>query len=62
MRQHRFHAEEDQRRKDNIIVDELLSKLSAMPNGEKLIADILARLLPGKQRSGSKSIIKTATG
>jgi len=53
MRMQQFQAEEDQRHRENAMIDELLKKLDAMPlkSREKVIPDTLARLLQRRQRT-----------
>ena len=58
---HRFRAEEDQRRIDNIVNERLLAKLDSMPNADNIVADCLARNLLVQARPVEPGI-KTASG
>ena len=61
MRMHRFRAEEDQRRIDNIVNERLLAKLDSMPNADNIVADCLARNLLVQARPVEPGI-KTTSG
>lgn len=53
LRMQQFHADEDQRYRENAMIDELLKKLDSLPvrSKEKIIPESLSRLLQRRQRT-----------